>query len=192
LIGALAVLGTSYLRTRGQNLATKHDFDELQKQLKANTELVEAIKSEVGQKDWAEREWTNLRRTKLEALLEKMHESVAVIDRLGNRAVSGEYEAAEHDPVSHLEAIGVLYFPELYNEIYRFCQQCRQQTMIGLDHGKAVRSMIGDIEQNAYRTAAQAFKERWGASYKELLVAQAGLTTAARRLLVSIMGVEED
>src|SRR6516225_8680196 len=58
LVGAVAALGTSYFRTRGQNLATKHDFDELQKQLKANTELVETIKAEVGQKDWAQREWT--------------------------------------------------------------------------------------------------------------------------------------
>ena len=32
------------------------------KQLKANTELVETLKSDVGQKDWAKREWTNLRR----------------------------------------------------------------------------------------------------------------------------------
>jgi hypothetical protein len=58
LVGVLAALGTSYFRTKGQNLATKHDFDELQKQLKANTELVETIKAEVGQKDWAQREWT--------------------------------------------------------------------------------------------------------------------------------------
>jgi hypothetical protein len=53
-----------YLRTRGKNLATKADFDSLQDQLRANTELVETIKAEVGQKDWAQREWTNLRRTK--------------------------------------------------------------------------------------------------------------------------------
>jgi hypothetical protein len=71
LVGAVAALGTSYFRTRGQNLATKHDFDdlatkhdfdELQKQLKANTELVETIKAEVGQRDWTARERTSLRR----------------------------------------------------------------------------------------------------------------------------------
>jgi hypothetical protein len=69
LVSSLTALGVSYFRTRGQNLATKHDFEELQKQLKANTELVETIKSEVSQRDWAQREWTNLRRVKLEALL---------------------------------------------------------------------------------------------------------------------------
>jgi hypothetical protein len=35
----------------------------------------EGIKSEVSQRDWAQREWTTLRRVKLESLLEKMHES---------------------------------------------------------------------------------------------------------------------
>src|SRR5215472_15003928 len=42
LVSALTALGVSYPRTRGQNLATKHDFDELQKQLSATTtKLVE-------------------------------------------------------------------------------------------------------------------------------------------------------
>jgi hypothetical protein len=30
LVSALTALGVSYFRTRGQNLATKHDFDELE------------------------------------------------------------------------------------------------------------------------------------------------------------------
>ena len=51
LVGALAAVGTSYLKTKGQNFATKHDFDQLHEQLKANTQLVEDIKSEVGQRD---------------------------------------------------------------------------------------------------------------------------------------------
>jgi hypothetical protein len=64
----------AYLKIRGTNLATKSDFIDLQNQLRANTELVETIKAEVGQWDWMQREWTNLRRVKLEALLDKLHE----------------------------------------------------------------------------------------------------------------------
>src|SRR2546423_995251 len=37
LVGALTALSASYFRTRGQNLATKHDFVELLNQLKTNT-----------------------------------------------------------------------------------------------------------------------------------------------------------
>jgi hypothetical protein len=44
IAAALAAWFGSFLKTKGQNFATKRDFDELQRQLKANTELVETIK----------------------------------------------------------------------------------------------------------------------------------------------------
>jgi hypothetical protein len=46
-----------YLKTRGKHLATRADFERLQHELHANTELVEEIKADVGQRDWARREW---------------------------------------------------------------------------------------------------------------------------------------
>ena len=91
ILGAAAAVGAffgEYLKMRGKNLATKADFDSLQDQLRANTELVETIKAEVGQKDWAQREWTNLRRTKLEALLEKMHDCETYLDQLSSTAIN--------------------------------------------------------------------------------------------------------
>jgi hypothetical protein len=190
LVGVLAVLGTSYLRTRGQNLATKHDFDELQKQLRANTELVETIKSEVGQKDWAQRQWTNLRRTKLEELVEKMHDCEAFLDQLRRRAVKGELEMGERDPMGPLQTIGDLYFLELRSEVYRFASKWRELAMMGMDHALAVSAM--GAEPDAYRAAHKIFREQWASGYKQLLEARHELTTAARHLLVSIMGVEEE
>ena len=53
---ALAAWFGSFLKTKAQNFATKQDFNELKSQLGENTRLVETIKSEVGQKDWAQRE----------------------------------------------------------------------------------------------------------------------------------------
>src|SRR4029077_6779833 len=41
----LAAWFGSFLKTKGQNFATKHDFDELLNQLRANTEVVESVKS---------------------------------------------------------------------------------------------------------------------------------------------------
>jgi hypothetical protein len=81
LAAALAAWGSAYLKTRAQNLATKQDFDELQRQLAANRQVVETIKAEVGQRDWAQREWTNLRRTKV-ALLNKAHECRAYLESI--------------------------------------------------------------------------------------------------------------
>jgi hypothetical protein len=105
LIAGLGVWLGSFLKTKGQNFATKQDFNELQKQLKANTELIETIKSEVSQRDWAQREWTNLRRTKLEELMEKTHDCLAFLDQLRVRAVKGEFETGERDPVGPLNTM---------------------------------------------------------------------------------------
>src|SRR6476619_6060836 len=71
LVAGLAAFIGAFLKTKGEHFATKRDFDELHKQLRANTELVETIKSEVAQKDWAQREWTSIRSLKLDALIEK-------------------------------------------------------------------------------------------------------------------------
>jgi len=194
ILAAAAAVGAffgEYLKTRGKNLATKADFDSLQDQLRANTELVETIKAEVGQKDWAQREWTNLRRTKLEALLEKMHDCETYLDQLSSTAIKGDYEAGKRDPVGPLVAIGALYFHELGNEIYRFSQKCRELVMIAMDHAIAVSQVRVGADLDAYRTAHGTFREQWLPVYKEFLAARDELTAAARRLLMSIMDVDE-
>jgi hypothetical protein len=186
LIGAIAVLGTSYLRTRAQNLATKHDFDELRKQLKANTELVEMIKAEVGQRDWAQREWTNLRRIKLEALLTVMHECQAHLDRHRQKILDGEL-LSEPDPQLELATIAELYFPELTAEVAAFSREYRTQKHHGFVLLAQLQHMGNDLD------ARQEAIDKYSAEWKPELVIQAShvLRAAARRLLVSIMGVED-
>jgi hypothetical protein len=61
--------------------------------------------------------------------------------------------------------------------------------MMGMQHALTVSNMSADVD--AYRTAHDSFKKDWGSVYKELLEAHYGLTAAARRKLVSIMGVDE-
>jgi hypothetical protein len=151
--------------------------------------LVETIKAEVGQKDWAQREWTNLRRIKLEELMEKTHDCLAFLNQLRSRAVKGEFETGERDPVGPLNTIGELYFPELRNEVFHFCSKWRELATMGMQHALTVSSMGADVD--AYRTAHDIFKEKWGPGYKELLEAHYELTNAARRLLVEIMGVDQ-
>jgi hypothetical protein len=78
LLTVLAAAGGAffgeYLKTRGQHLATKADFDSLQSQLRTNTELVETVKAEVNQRDLLKREWRNLQCLKLEQLLTKLRD----------------------------------------------------------------------------------------------------------------------
>jgi hypothetical protein len=189
-VSALTALGVSYFRTRGQNLATKHDFDELKKQLKANTELVENIKSEVCQRDWAQREWTNLRRIKLEALLEKMHDCKAFLNVQRRKAIKGEIEAQERDKWSELDDIGTLYFRELKNEVDNFSNKCIEQGRLNIQLARAVKE-AGD-HMGTHQEAIEAFREQWAILDRELQVAHDELTAAARTLLGRIMNVEKE
>src|SRR5262245_52346586 len=81
--GIVAWVG-AYLKIKGENLATKQNFDDLLKQQEETAKAVEDIKSEISQRDWARREWANLRRIKLEALLAA---------------------APEHDPMGELQTL---------------------------------------------------------------------------------------
>jgi hypothetical protein len=188
--GGAAILGP-YLMIRGKQLATKHDFDAIQDQLKATTVAVETIKSEVSQRDWAQREWMNLRRTKLEALLETMHDCEAFQDQLSHRAIEGNYEAGKRDPMGPFVAIGALYFPELANEIYHFSQKWRELVIMGMNHAVAVQELRVGADLDAFRTAQNTYREQRLPVYKELIAARDELTAVARRLLVSIMGMDE-
>ena len=179
-----------YLKTRGKNLATKADFESLQNQLRANTELVETIKAEVGQRDWTARERTSLRRIQLEALLEKMNDCDNYIDQHRNRFMDSKgTDPDQRDYLSELNAMRSLYFPELENEVRRFYVSGKEQITLGLDLAQKLDSAGNDMA--ARKSAYDTFRRKWRERYKEHSAARSALTAAARRLLVSIMDVEE-
>jgi hypothetical protein len=96
--GAGAFFG-EYFKKRGENLATKADFEDIKARLRTTTEMVGTIKSELAQKDWARREWTNLRRIKLEELLSQTDECGPYFQRQRASAFIGDL-SNEQDPVS--------------------------------------------------------------------------------------------
>jgi hypothetical protein len=203
LVGAFAALGASYFRTRGQNLATKHDFNDLLKQQEKTAEAVETIKSEISQRDWAQREWTNLRRIKLEVLLEKLHECETYLDRHTGRFLGGEsLDHEEGDPANALLALGDLYFPELKDESGRYYIHWKELIVLGLKHSKTVLSAKQDVltakqgadlpsHQVAHKSAMDALSREWNASRAILNVDRSKLVAAARSLLERIMNVDE-
>ena len=185
--GAGAFL-SEYLKTRGKNLATKADFESLQAQLRANTQLVETIKSEVSQRDWAQREWTNLRRSKLEALIEKVHECDVYLTRKFQNAIDGVATPPERDCIDEVQALGDLYFQELKHEVIIFTAVCRNQvTLIGDLWMKLNKSSLPHDNQTR-QNALDNFESR--SRYEDILVAR-DATAAARSLLERIMNVDE-
>jgi hypothetical protein len=181
-----AFLG-EYLKTRGKNLATKADFESLKAQLAANTRLVETIKSEVGQKDWAKREWTNLRRTKLEALLAAVHDCENYIDRHRHACMDGKL-LAERDPLGEPDTIATLYLPELEHEVGACLNAYREQIILASTCGQEV--LQAGTNTGARQKAFDNLKAQWRPAYQKGLQASRALKDAARKSLLEIMGVE--
>jgi hypothetical protein len=189
ILAAAAAVGAffgEYLKTRGKNLATKADFESLKNQLRANTELVETIKAEVGQKDWARREWTNLRRTKLEALTTALHECEAYIERYRSKSVRGE-SVNERDPEKELSTVVTLYLPELWLEAAQFSSAYHNEISAGLEMSSAV--MQAGSDQVAIQKAYEQYKAKWRP--EKISEASTALKNSARKLLVKFMGVDE-
>ena len=83
--------------------------------MEASTTIVERVKPELAQRDWAAREWANLRRVKLEELVGKASECREyLIEHM--RAAQERQELPKGDPINDLETIARLYFPELKDE----------------------------------------------------------------------------
>jgi hypothetical protein len=145
---AAALLG-AYLKKTGEHLATKDRFDEIlrqlekrtdvvetikadvaKRQLQGNTEIVETVRSELAQRDWAAREWANIRRVKIEELLSKVNDCREYLARHIEAADQGE-ELPKGDPVNELETIARLYFPQLKNETEAFLDMHRRLVFEG-------------------------------------------------------------
>jgi hypothetical protein len=194
--GVATALFGAYLKKTGEHLATKAHFDELLSQLEARTKLVETIKedvtkrldavrSELAQRDWAAREWANLRRLKIEALLEKMNECREYVERYQHSASEGKL-LRERDPINDLETITELYLPELNVATKAFSGVLRHQVF---EAGK-LAAKLANISAESERSQLK-FDHGWQvAKTKKSSEAESSkaLTDAARGLLVKIMG----
>lgn len=71
---------TAYAKKRGENLATKADFDELLRQLRVQTRETEEIKSEIAKTSWVDQQRWDFKRevySQLLAILEEIRQKTA-------------------------------------------------------------------------------------------------------------------
>jgi hypothetical protein len=194
---ALGALLGAYLKKTGEHFFTKAHFDELLSQLEARTELVETIKedvtkrldavrSELAQRDWAAREWANLRRLKIEALLDKMNECREYVKRYQHSASAEGKLLRERDPITDLETIAELYLPELTVATKAFSGVLRDQ----VSEAGTLVAKLANISAESKRSELK-FDHGWQmAKIKKSSEAESSkaLTDAAHGLLVKIMG----
>jgi hypothetical protein len=157
------------------------------RQLEASTKIVETVRSELAQRDWAAREWANLRRVKIEELLGKVNECRAYSDLHRDAAYRGEPLPAG-DPVIALKTISQLYFPELRKEAKAFSEMHERFIF----EGEKLRIKVAHASNEAEAARHREVYSGWTANIKvrEEEKVWATLTGAARKLLEDIMGVQ--
>jgi hypothetical protein len=143
------------VKRKGENFATKEDFEALRDQLRSNTRTVEGIRSEFGQRDWAAREWATIKRTKLEELVKTMHACREYLQKGMRLATSGKFDESR-DQMADCESLTALYFPSLVGPVNCFTKACRELYILNLEHSSHMLSAANDNERNTALAALHA------------------------------------
>lgn len=120
-IDAFTAGGEAYAKRKGENLATKEDFNVLLDQIKKTTQATEEIRFELGHRDWSSREWKAARARKLEEMLLLIEDVSRWHDELWKITISGNFGGPERaDPSEHVLVIQTMYFPELEPDVRNY------------------------------------------------------------------------
>lgn len=185
--GVVSAFVTTYLRRRAEAFATKADFDELLRQVRASTEASESVKSAIAKSDWAEREWRTLRRIKLEELLTAMHEAMHRLDKEMDARFFNEPMPSDFSPIWKIEVLSTLYFPEIQSESNAF----------SLEFSK-YQSWVVNVHADLYAAQQDAVRRRlvFDKRFPEmkemrprLLASAQLLTQSASKLMKVVTGV---
>lgn len=120
--GAISAFCAAYLKKRGENLATKEDFDNLLLQLKISTNASESIKVKISS-DFAEASARKaLIREKLENFIETTFFVEHWLEKSRNELMNDDERILEfsNSQISRLFIYQMTYFPEIEAELNQF------------------------------------------------------------------------
>ena len=133
LIGAAsAAYCGAFFKMRGEADARRRDREQILKELKITTDAVETIQKEIRFDDWNKKEYLQVRRKKLEELLEAVFELEAWIDRGRDHYLFNGENPGNDRPISTVRTLQGLYFPELLSEITKLIEICRFMNIAGI------------------------------------------------------------
>ncbi|MGJ0486583.1 MAG: hypothetical protein ACR65R_18895 [Methylomicrobium sp.] len=117
-----ASLIKGYANKRGENLATKADFNDLMAKLKESTETTEQIKHDIEHHVWRKQQIEELRRKKLEEFLIHIYVVKEQLMKEVNNLYFGTTGDIDIFASNKAIMIRLLYFPELATEHGNFLQ----------------------------------------------------------------------
>lgn len=115
---AIGAFLTSYVITRGKNLATKSDFEAILNQVKQTTITTESIKSVISSKQSESLEIKSMYRGKLEDLFMETYALKAWNEKIMARASQGEVPMLNDSPMGKIEMYQTMYFKDLALELH--------------------------------------------------------------------------
>lgn len=185
--GAASAYVSSYLRKRAETFATKADFDELLRQMRATTEAAESVKSAIAKNDWTEREWRTLRRVKLEELMASVHAAIHWLDREIDARLFAEAMPSDASPIWKVEILPELYFPELQSEVSVFNLTFSQYRSWIIDVQAELSSAGKDLAKRQVIFSSKLPEMR--EMRPKLLLSVSSLASSASKLMKEVAGV---
>lgn len=173
LIGSLSFVAgmggsfaTSYLKKRGETLATKTDMQEILRQLSETTRVTEEVRSAVSLADWSAREWRTTRRLKLEELLSSAYLLDQWLDLQRSKWLHDKTISSDEAPLKRLKLLTTLYFPELQQESTAVWLAHQNAFIYILNSSEQAMSARNTLDVEAHGTALQVFSKGWKPLYE--------------------------
>jgi hypothetical protein len=185
--GAVSAYGANYLRKRAETYATKADFDELLRQLRATTEAAESVRVAIAKADWAEREWQMLRRTKLEELLTTMYDAIHHLNIELDARLFDQGMPTEASYIWKVNTLSSLYFPELSVEASGFSLKFAEHRSWVIDVQAQLSSCGNDPSRR--QVVIDARLPELKELYLKLLCSAESLKESASRLMKVVIGI---
>ncbi len=120
LIVLLSLIGSnvanfinSYVKKRGENLATKADINEIKKQLASTTEITEKIKHDIEHQVWRKQQIETIKRSKLEEYLKYIYIAQEDLSKETKNTYFKTNEPVDVHAMSKATMLQRLYFSEL-------------------------------------------------------------------------------
>lgn len=102
-----------YFGERGRIAGIEADFKTILSQLKETTAASKGVELALSHRDWVMKEFNTLRRLKLEELLSAVYDTSVWLEKLLSSEIVNVKLDATTSPVSKVNMLTVLYFPEL-------------------------------------------------------------------------------
>ncbi|WP_426173574.1 hypothetical protein [Massilia sp. TWR1-2-2] len=136
---AAGAVVSSFFKEQGKQIATNAAFQTTLCQLLEVTAETENVKVRIAHSDWTEKELRTLRRTKLEEMVTALFTVSRTIETyLSSAEIVGDIDRRSKEPMSIVEQINTLYFPEFANEMNALDQTYSAFQMWRREHHHAI------------------------------------------------------